>query len=375
MALPCATGFAAWAEARAPYPPSAIIAGVEFDFSTHRRLAPGSDNWPLTWADDGHLYTAWGDGGGFGGTNREGRVYLGVARVEGDPASYSGSNVWGGVSPGRPAQFGGKSYGILSVGGVLYLWVSPQPNPHLEYCQMAVSRDHGASWRLTDLKFHFADGLTLPTFLNFGRDYSGARDGYVYSYFVQPAWGPGKAPRGGDTDFDVHIPGRIALSRVPRAQLLDLGSYEFFAGRDAAGRPLWSHDVRQKRPVFTDEANGVGWNLSVSFHPGLQRYLLCTQHTENRAGNIGIYDAPEPWGPWTTVLFDRKWGVPHIEASTWLWHFPTKWFGADGSSFTMVFTGKNSNDSWNTVAGRFILSGSERAPAPDSETGSSDRRR
>ena len=43
-----------------PYPPSPVIARVEFDFSTHRRLAPGSDNWPVTWADDGHLYGAWG---------------------------------------------------------------------------------------------------------------------------------------------------------------------------------------------------------------------------------------------------------------------------------------------------------------------------
>ena len=49
----------------APYPPSAVITGVTFDWSTHVRLAPGSDNWPITWADDDHQYTCWGDGGGF----------------------------------------------------------------------------------------------------------------------------------------------------------------------------------------------------------------------------------------------------------------------------------------------------------------------
>jgi hypothetical protein len=105
----------------------------------------------------------------------------------------------------------------------------------------------------------------------------------------------------------------------------------------------------------------VGWNLSVSYNPGLRRYILCTQHLENRTGNIGIFDASKPWGPWTTVLFEEEWGVPHIEASTWLWHSPTKWLSRDGTAFTMVFTGKNSNDSWNTVEGRFVL---ESPPRP-----------
>src|ERR671914_1421289 len=53
----------AQATATSPYPPSSAITGIAFDWSTHTRLAPGSDNWPITWADDDHQYTAWGDGG------------------------------------------------------------------------------------------------------------------------------------------------------------------------------------------------------------------------------------------------------------------------------------------------------------------------
>src|SRR3712207_2154008 len=60
-----------------PYPPSPVIERVEFDWKTHQRHAPGSDNWPATWGSDGHLYSAWGDGGGFGGSNGRGRVLLG----------------------------------------------------------------------------------------------------------------------------------------------------------------------------------------------------------------------------------------------------------------------------------------------------------
>ena len=37
-----------------PYPPSETIAGIEFEVSTRRTEAPGSDIWPITWADDDH---------------------------------------------------------------------------------------------------------------------------------------------------------------------------------------------------------------------------------------------------------------------------------------------------------------------------------
>jgi hypothetical protein len=337
-----------------PYARSSVIDRVEFDFSTHRRLAPGSDNWPTTWADDGHLYSAWGDGGGFGGTNSKGRVLLGVARIEGGPTDYAGKNLWGGFEPEQPASFGGKSYGILSVAGILYMWVAPQPNPHLDHSQIAFSKDHGLTWQLADWKFPFEHGLTVPTFLNFGRDYAGARDGYIYSYYIQPAWGPGKATKTTAHTFDVHQPGRIHLSRVPKNAILDRSRYEFFGGRDRTGAPTWTADLTRKQAVFED-ANGVGWNLSVSYNPGLKRYLLATEHTETHAGKFGLFDAPEPWGPWSTVAYEETWGAGHVEVSTFYWNFPTKWLNADGTAFTLVFTGKNTNDSWNTVSGRFML--------------------
>ena len=96
------------AATKPPYPPSPLIRDVRFDFSTLDRRAPGSDNWPLTWADDDRQYAAWGDGGGFGGTNRDGRVGLGVARVQGTADAYRGVNVWGGKNSEAPATFAGK---------------------------------------------------------------------------------------------------------------------------------------------------------------------------------------------------------------------------------------------------------------------------
>lgn len=335
-----------------PYAASQVIGGVTFDFFSHKQFAPGSDNWPITWADDDHQYAAWGDGGGFGGTNSNSRVKLGVARIEGDRDRYRGYNVWGGFDSEAPAQFEGKSYGILFVEKALYMWVANQPNPHLSECRLARSIDYGRHWEPADWAFTFEDQLTIPTLLNYGKNYAGSRDDYVYSYYIHPTWGPDNSVDG-RFGFDVHKPGKIYLSRTPKTQLLNLDRYEFFAGMNEEGSPVWSSKLEKKQPVFED-SNGVGWNLSVSYNPGLRRYLLCTEHSETHAGKLGIFEAPEPWGPWHTVTYQEAWGEGNIQVNSFFWNFSTKWLSEDGKRFVFLFTGKDSNDSWNTVEGHFV---------------------
>jgi CubicO group peptidase (beta-lactamase class C family) len=55
---------------------------------TIRRAAKGSDNWPLTWADDDALYSAFGDGNGFDPFTPE-KLSLGLARIEGGPTAFT----------------------------------------------------------------------------------------------------------------------------------------------------------------------------------------------------------------------------------------------------------------------------------------------
>jgi hypothetical protein len=55
-------------------------------------------------------------------------------------------------------------------------------------------------------------------------------------------------------------------------------------------------------------------------------------------GGFGIYDAPAPWGPWTTVYYTERWDVGPGETSS----FPTKWMSADGTAVHFVFSGDDS---------------------------------
>jgi len=342
-------------EMAAPYPPSTAIADISFEMDTLKEFAPGSDNWAITWADDGHQYTTWGDGGGFGGTNADGRVSMGIARVEGSKDKYTGYNVWGGKAPEVPATFTGKSYGILSIAGVLYLWRGGEGSDAGAFKAQKLYRstDHGRHWTDTGVQFDpdmdsNSHGIFCPTFLQFGRDYAGARDRYVYSY------GPEIQDR---SDWNVQKPGKIALMRVPADDIEDQSKYEFFAGFDDAGTPEWTVDYPKRTPVFTDAVNGV-MRTSVSYNAGLKRYFLMTQQVNrfrDRNGHIGIYDAPEPWGPWTTVLFANAWSTGlQNGAKTVYWNFSNKWLSRDGRRFVLVYTG-DGPDNWATVKGTFSL--------------------
>jgi hypothetical protein len=329
----------------APYPVSPVILDVSFDWSTHLRLAPGSDNWGVTWADDDNQYTSWGDGGGFGGTQKKGRVSFGVARIEGSADDYQGYNIFGGYAAENEATFQGKSRGMIAIDGILYMWRTPG-SEEIGYTESRLywSDDYGASWTAAKWAFTMPDGLIMPTFLQFGKNYQGARDHYVYTY-------SNRLKR--SDQLAVQKPGEIMLLRVPKTRIMDQDSYEFFAGLDSRGDALWTSHLAAAEPVFKD-ARGVGWNSSASFNQGLGRYMLMTEHDVTSQGNLGLFDAPEPWGPWTTVLYER-FGAGEIETSAFYWNFSNKWLSADGKDFTLIFTGRNSNDSWNTVRGRFFV--------------------
>jgi hypothetical protein len=351
LALAAALGAPGCAESAPPYPPSPIVVGVEYDWSTKVRLASGSDNWPITWADDDHQYTSWGDGNGFNSGNT--RVSLGVARIEGPWDDYTGHDVWGGSESENEAQFDGKSYGILSVDGDLYMWVSPGSDAtNYTETRIARSTDHAAHWEQASWRFTDDDGLVLPTFLNFGKDYTGARDGYVYSYLIELK---------SSSSLRVQKPGEIHLARVPKADIMTRSEWEFFAGLDGFGDPTWSADLNDRQPVFEDPA-GVGWNLSVSYNAGLGRYLLLTEHDASFGGNLGLFDAPEPWGPWTTVSYVSDW---EDAGETFFWNFANKWLSPDGRDFTLVYTGVGTEDAWHTVRGRFTVNTGGNNPPND----------
>lgn len=181
-------------------------------------------------------------------------------------------------------------------------------------------------------------------FVQYGSDYEGSRDDYVYI----------ASPNGSNAYEPAD---HFILMRVFWDQLTDQSAYEYFVAAQPEGNAIWTQDKGLRQPVFVH--SGRALRSSISYNAGLKRYLWWQQIPEpdvdtRNAGGFGIYDAPEPWGPWTTVYFTQQWDVGPGETGT----FPTKWMSDDGKTIHLVFSG---NDSFSV---RQATLGTEPRPEP-----------
>lgn len=312
-----------WQEAqRAPLPPSPVIKSITFaPPSTIIRKAEGGDNWPVTVGDDGYIYTAFGDGWGFE-PRLKNKVDLGICRISGGPTHFKGENVAVIEPPlGSRGVISIKGTGILMVNGRLYLWSRRDGGTLRE------STDRGNTWRKTGISMQQPNGdFHALHFLQFGPNYQGARDRFVYVY--------------GTNQYTAN--GDIFLFRVPQDKMTNRSDYRFFAGLDTTGMPIWHTDITERVPVVRDRP-GRARDARAVYNPGIDRYILTyTWYDGFRNGDLAILDAPEPWGPWTTVFYTTKWAL----GFTFEYSFPQKWISADGKTMYMVFSGTGINDAF-----------------------------
>jgi hypothetical protein len=105
------------------------------------------------------------------------------------------------------------------------------------------------------------------------------------------------------------------------------------------------------------------------YDPGLKRFLLACFHVG--PGQFGLFDALNPWGPWTTIAYYEDWGGMGTAGEGLLCGFPPKWMSADGLTLWTIFsaygdgakTGIRAHDRFNLVKATLRPS----APAPRQE--------
>ena len=116
---------------------------------------------------------AYGDGWGFKPRVAK-KLRLGLARVHGNPSDIRGENNRSDTGEDSgDGHLGSKASGMLMVNGVLYMCARNAENSQLSW-----SKDHGTTWSWADWRWTTSFGY--PTFLNFGKNYDGARDEFVY---------------------------------------------------------------------------------------------------------------------------------------------------------------------------------------------------
>ena len=242
---------------------------------------------------------------------------MGVTRIASRPDGLHGEDLWG-VGPGSGFA---KPEALVFEGDTLYMfWTSGDSRNDEDPTRLAISRDFGRTWDLGQ-----------------DRGFPGVPDGFRVRAIAQAA--PGDHLY---VYFGRNRASDLYLARVPRAQIADLEAYEWFVAEGER-----SASFERKRPAFHDAA-GYIWHVGVTYSAPLGRYLLTKPHfapdddrevlnaADSRVASFGLFEAPTPWGPWTTVHYEDNFLDDKVKFSYFI---PAPWISADGRTFWLAFSG------------------------------------
>lgn len=190
------------------------------------------------------------------------------------------------------------------------------------------------TWQPTEWTF---DEFGFCSFINYGKNYEGALDDFVYSVC-------------NDHPSAYDNTDHFILMRVPKDKILDQGAYEFFTDLATANQAAWSSSILDRKPVFLH--TGKARRSSITYNPGLKRYFwwqgYFSDDARNECEQFGVFDAEYPWGPWTIAYEVKKQG----DTTDWeyppgdLAIFPQKWISEDGLTMYLAFS------AWDTLSVR-----------------------
>jgi hypothetical protein len=371
IAMVAGLGLALWAQvsyrvwpsappAGCPFKPSRSIVGIAFT-GRHTHYAD-ADTWYPSWATDGNMYSPWTDGsvGNVRSTSFGPKATTGHATIVGDdPLSLKIIDV--AVFPGDPTPYGGRyPCGSLVYDGVWYygtyclMDTDGDPGKGLNWDVLGpfvgfrYSTDFGKTWHDTPhTPAHPLFGepdkpgskvkMGSPHFVDFGRNMQYSPDGKAY-LVGHGAVDPDPKPREANLSW---ITGdQIYLARVtPSVQNMnDRAKYEFLAGHDVAGRPIWSHDFSRTKPLV-DWNNNAGC-VTMTYNAPLKKYLMAITDGGNTISKFNTYilESDQITGPWKLVVYMR-----HFGEQAYFVNIPSKFISSDGRTAWLCYAANFTN--------------------------------
>ena len=367
-----------------PFEPSKDLSGLRFT-GVHSDYH-FADTWYPTWAADGNLYSPFTDGdvygensnsdgyavtregqrGGLGAFNTTPRkATTGQAVLSGDdPLNLTVKSL--GTRPADPYPYGGRypcgslvykgiwyygtyclaPHGMTQFGPTIYNW--PWLGPFVGF---RTSADAGKTWTETPhtpLKPIFGESgmwgypvkIGSPHFVDFGKELEHSPDGKAY-LVAHGAEYPDPQPRFENLSW---ITGdQVYLLRVsPSLEAMnDASQYEFYAGKDADGRPLWTREFKRIQPL-------AAWNnhmgcVTMTYHAPLKKYLMCVTDGGNTCARMHTYilESDAITGPWRMAVYLRNFGE-----QSYFVNIPSKFIGKDGRADWLCYSANFATD-WN----------------------------
>lgn len=339
------------------------------------------DTWYPTWGSDDNLYSPWTDGttngtmswsSGFsnnGEVNSEGnptrKATTGQAVITGDDPMSLQVEVLG-VSQADPYPYGGRypsgsliyngvwyygtyclsPYGITSYGDNEYNW--PQLGPFVGF---RYSKDYGKTWIETPHKpsdpIFKENGIGghpvkigSPHFVDFGKNMQYSPDGKAYLV------AHGSDLTGGDNSYyhNSWITGdQVYLLRVTPSieNINDISKYEFYAGKDKKGNPVWTNDFNKIKPLLEWKDN-MGC-VTITYNAPLKKYFMCVTDGENTCAKMHTYilESDKLDGDWKIVMYMKDFGE-----QAYFVNIPSKFISKDGKTAWLLYSG-NYATNWN----------------------------
>jgi len=330
-----------------PYPQSDIFSGLKFDgtFASYE----DADTWYPSWASDDNLYSPYADGLVKGirsacswSFSNQFFAPLGIGpnknfhyEIKSGNAVLTGNDPFNlNITPLEPTLHSNKMFhGTYPCANLFYneIWYYGRYLCHRwknkngedivyelgPFLGFRTSTDKGQTWQepqFDENKNLFPERgrcmgekpikLGMPHFVDFGKNMENSPDGYAYLI------GHGTEDTNGVVNWCAGD--AIFMARViPSLKTINNpSSYEFYAGNNSAGKPIWSKTFNEIQPIISWKGHcGV---CHMTYHKALNKYF-CMMCVGPYDGNYGDYDywiaeSDNLWGPWKKVAYLEKFG-------------------------------------------------------------------
>lgn len=341
-----------------PFEQSKALAGIVFT-GAHSDYRVGDTFYP-SWASDGNQYSPFTDGVtdgvqsfSFGQEATTGNVVmigdnpLDLKIKNTAPPQVANPLPYVGRYPAGSLVHNGVWYygtyclgpdGFVNHEGFTYNWPVLGPMPGFR-----ISKDYGKTWTPSPLapkkplfpepaKFMGPVKMGSPHFVDFGKNMQHSPDGKAYLLGMGAEENDPK-PRYANLSWI--SADQVYLARVtPSPETInDLKAYEFFAGHDPAGNPVWTSDFSRIEPL-------LDWNdhmgcVTATYVPGLKKHLMCVTDGWPTTGKMQSYilEADQVTGPWRLVVYMKDFGE-----QAYFLNFPSKFISPDGKRLWLCYS-------------------------------------
>ena len=340
-----------------PFPRSKEL--VEIGFTGRHAEYTWADTWYPSWGADNRMYSCFTDGSVGNvrvGSGSGARAAVGHAIIVGDdplrlrviePGKIPGSALpYLGRYPSASLYYKGVWYigtyclapaGRVVRDGKIYNW--PWLGPFVGF---HISTNKGKEWipcPHTPARPLFGESglhgepvkFGAVHVVDFGQELQYSPDGKVYLV----SHGASVGPKGRRFGYNSWITGdEIYLCRVPPGpeHLNNAADYEFFAGHDSSGAPIWSRRVEEANPIarWMDHMGCV----TITYNAPLKKYLMCVTDGGDTTSfyNTYILEADRITGPYRLVKYLR-----HFGEQAYFVNIPSKFISKDGRTLWLCY--------------------------------------